>query len=850
MKKKIIITGGLGYIGTELCKLYSGVSWHHEIIVIDNRFISERVNQIRNWNMEFIQGDILNKDLVHKYCENADVVHHLAGVTDVPRTQSEASKAQDEKIIEVGERGTQNILESISDKCKIIFPSTHVVYEGINEVKTNIMEDEQLKPVLSYSSSKAINENQLKKSGKNYVILRLGSVYGYSTDSMRIDIMPNLFSKIASQNGTLKLFAGGRQIKSLVPLIDVARCFKFMEEKNNISSETFNLTKDTLSVKEVAEVCKKHNPKIILKETNDEVPNLGFSLSNKKLLGTGFNFLYNLDQNIKEMIQKWSKQDLIKDLEHVRDGNNLFTDNRGVISNHELTEPINLIGMIDSKKGTIRANHYHPQQEQKCLFTKGQIIEIFQDIINPMAPKITQVVNAGQLSIIKPNVAHTMVFTKDTTFLNLVRGERDHENYGITHTVRHVFVDEKEKNLLMECYKFDCRSCGNTDLKRVVSLGYQPLANNLLKKQNEKCELYPLEMNYCSKCHNCQLSVSVDPKKMFSNYLYTSSTSKVFRNHFVNSAKKYTKELKLNKKKTYIIDIGSNDGVALKPFLDLGFKNVLGIEPAKNLAKLANKNKIKTFNGFLEIKNLKKIKKNADLILASNVFAHSDKLKEMAKCMFSLLGKKGTIIIEVQYLMNTLNDLTFDNIYHEHYNYWSLTSLLNFFKQFQAKIYRAEKIDTHGGSLRIYVKKDKKVKIESSVKKMLEDEEKFGIKKYKTYQEFGKKVYKIRENVIKNIKKLKASNKTIIGYGAPAKATTALNFFGISKEIDFIVEDNKLKHNKFIPGVKIPIKNKSKIVNKNNTLLVLAWNFFKDIKKNNVELSNNFVNIKELETNK
>ena len=157
MKKKIIITGGLGYIGTELCKLYSGVSWHHEIIVIDNRFISERVNQIRNWNMEFIQGDILNKDLVHKYCENADVVHHLAGVTDVPRTQSETSKAQDEKIIEVGEKGTQNILESISDKCKIIFPSTHVVYEGINEVKRNIMEEEQLKPVLSYSSSKAIN---------------------------------------------------------------------------------------------------------------------------------------------------------------------------------------------------------------------------------------------------------------------------------------------------------------------------------------------------------------------------------------------------------------------------------------------------------------------------------------------------------------------------------------------------------------------------------------------------------------------------------------------------------------------------------------------------------------------
>ena len=802
MRKKIIITGGLGYIGTELCKLYSGVSWHHKITVIDNRFISERVNQIRNWNMEFIQGDILDKNLVKKYCADADVIHHLAGITAVPRTKSESSLSQDEKIIEVGEKGTQNILEVVSDKCKIIFPSTHVVYEGINEVKKDIKENEITKPVLSYSTSKAINEEQLKKSGKNYVILRLGSVYGYSTDSMRIDIMPNLFSKIASQDGTLKLFAGGRQIKSLVPLIDVARCFKFMEEKNEIHSEVFNLTKETSTVKEVAEICKKHNPKITLKETNDEVPNLGFSLSNKKLLNTGFEFLYNLDQNIKEMIQKWSKQDLIKDLEHVKDGEDLFIDDRGVISNHELTEPINLIGMIESKKGTIRANHYHPQQEQKCLFTKGQIIEIFQDIINPNAPKITQVVNEGQLSIIKPNVAHTMVFTKDTTFLNLVRGERDHENYGITHTIRHVFVDEKEKNLLLKYYKFDCRSCGNNNLKRVVSLGYQPLANNLVKKKDEKCDLYPLEVNYCARCHNCQLSVAVDPKIMFSNYLYTSSTSKVFRNHFIEAAKKYSKELKLNKKNSYIIDIGSNDGVALKPFLELGFKKILGIEPAKNLAKLANKNKIKTFNGFLEKKNIKKIKKNADLILASNVFAHSDKLKEMAECMLSLLSKNGTIVIEVQYLLNTLKDLTFDNIYHEHYNYWSLTSLVNFFKQFNAKIFRSEKVDTHGGSIRVYIKKDKKVKIEKSVKTMLKEEENFGIKNFKTYQKFGEKVYKIRESVLANIKKLKEKNKTIIGYGAPAKATTALNFFGITEEIDFIVEDNKLKHNKFIPGVK------------------------------------------------
>ena len=844
--KKIVITGGIGYIGTELCKIYSGYSWNDSITVIDNRFISERVNQLRNWNINFIHGDILDNELIKRHCKDADVVHHLAGVTAVPRVKSESSDDQDKHISEAAQQGTKNILDSISDKCKIIMPSTHVVYEGLESVKKNINENEKTKPVLAYGKSKDINENQLKNSGKNYIILRLGSVYGYSTDTARIDIMANFFAKTASQNGTLKLFAGGKQIKSLVPLIDVARCFKFMEERDDINKELFNLSKDTVTVKEVAEICKKYNPKIILRDTNDEIPNLGFSLSNKKILKTGFKFLYALDECIKEMIEKWSTQNLIKDLEYIRDGENEYVDNRGKISNHELTEPINMIGLIHSKKGTIRANHYHPQQEQKCLFTKGQIIEIFQDILNPNSPKITQVVNEGQLSVIKPNVAHTMVFTKDTTFLNLVRGEREHENYGVTHTIKHVFVDNEEKNFLLKYYKFDCRSCGNEKLKRVISLGYQPLANNLLKNKNEKIDLYPLEVNYCDKCHNCQLSVSVDPKLMFSNYLYTSSTSKVFRNHFINAAKKYVKDFKLSPKKSYIIDIGSNDGVALKPFKDLKFKNILGVEPAKNLAKLANREKIKTFNGFLELKNLKKIKKNADLILASNVFAHSDKLKEMTVCMKRLLAKNGTIIIEVQYLLNTLKDLTFDNIYHEHYNYWSLTSLVNFFNQFNLTIFKAERITTHGGSIRVYLK-NKRVKIEKSVKNLLKEEETFGIKKFQTYKNFAEKVYEIKSNVIKNLNKLKKDKKKIVGYGSPAKATTALNFFGVTDQIDYIIEDNKLKHGKFIPGVKIPIYSKNKVKDKIPSILVLAWNFFEDIKKNNLSISNNFINIKDIE---
>ena len=235
------------------------------------------------------------------------------------------------------------------------------------------------------------------------------------------------------------------------------------------------------------------------------------------------------------------------------------------------------------------------------------------------------------------------------------------------------------------------------------------------------------------------------------------------------------------------------------------------------------------------------------MILASNVFAHSDDLKEMAECMISLLSKKGTIIIEVQYLMNTLQDLTFDNIYHEHYNYWSLTSLINFFKKFNVKIFRAEKIKTHGGSLRIYIQKKKNIKVDKSVNKILKEEKIYGIKNYNTYEKFGKKVYKIRDNVIKNINKLKKDGNKLIGYGAPAKATTALNFFGISNEIDCIIEDNKLKQGKIIPGVNIPIISKENIKKKPDSLIVLAWNFFKEIKRENRHLSKQIINIKDLE---
>ena len=238
-------------------------------------------------------------------------------------------------------------------------------------------------------------------------------------------------------------------------------------------------------------------------------------------------------------------------------------------------------------------------------------------------------------------------------------------------------------------------------------------------------------------------------------------------------------------------------------------------------------------------------------MLASNVFAHNDNLFEFAKNVKNLLDDDGTFIIEVQYLVNTLQDLTFDNIYHEHYNYWSVTALNNLFKQIDLKIAKVEKIDTHGGSIRVYINKNGHT-LDNSLDKLLKDELKFGINNHKIYNNFSKKVENLKFNVQSNLKNLKNKYGRIAGYGAPAKATTKLNYYNIDTEVlEFIVEDNPLKIDKIIPGVNIPIKNKNELIKESiKVVIVFAWNFFEPIKEANQDLINKgviFISIRELE---
>jgi len=852
---KIVITGGMGYIGTELCKLYSGKTRNTKIVVTDTRFVSERVRQLRAWGFEFIQTSILNKEMMKYILADADIVHHLAGITDVAYTKTEANVEQDKLIRDTAIEGTKNILEFTPSHCKIIFPSTHVVYEGLKEPKLSVIEDEPTCPVLTYAKGKVQNETDIKASGKDYVILRLASVYGYSTDTMRIGIMPNLFSKIASQNGQIKLFSGGVQYKSLVNLIDVARCFKFMEE-SDIKNETFHLAKENLTVKDVADICKLYQPNMNVVSTDDEIPNLGYTISNEKLLATGFKFLYNLEDSIKEMITNWSSKDINLNLEFIINGEKEYVDDRGKISNYELTEPINLIGYITSKAGTLRANHYHPVQEQKCLLIKGKYVSVIKDLLDDKALVKTQIINEGDISVIKPNVAHTMVFLEDSIFLNLVRGEREHENYGMTHTIPYKLVDDEFKQDILDNYSHKCRSCGGKNLKPVISLGLSPLANNLLDSLDAKDELYPLEMMHCEDCHNCQLSYIVPAEKMFNHYLYVSSTAASFRKHFEDAAEKYIKEFNLTSD-SFVVDIGSNDGIALKPLQEKGIA-VLGVEPATNIAEMAVEKGIDTINNYFTddvAEQIYTLYGKADLVTASNVFAHSDYLRDIAKSSIRLLKDDGVFIIEVQYLLDTIKDLTFDNIYHEHANYWSVTSLFNFFDNpvngNDWGIKKVEHIDTHGGSIRVYVQSSD-VPVDRSVGDFLQKEKEFGFTGNEVYSKFAERVEKAKSNVNKNIKAFKDQGLTLVGYASPAKATTALNYYGMtSNEIDYIVEDNPLKHNKVLPGCKIPIYPKDKLNEKlPDIIIVMAWNFVEEIKKNNQDLIDKgvkLISIKDLQ---
>lgn len=377
-----------------------------------------------------------------------------------------------------------------------------------------------------------------------------------------------------------------------------------------------------------------------------------------------------------------------------------------------------------------------------------------------------------------------------------------------------------------------CRSCGNTDVIEFLSLGKQPLANNFLKSDGVGKEMYyPLDLVFCTDCTLVQLSDAsyVSRDVLFRHYLYASSVSGGLRRHFEDLAAKISEEVP---KDGLVVDIGSNDGVLLKPLKALGIRAV-GVEPAANLAKTANEQGLDTVNDFFgkdTVSNIVSGYGRADAVTASNVFAHVGDVHDMIENVKLLLKENGFFIVEIQYLIDTITDMTYDNIYHEHVFYYSLRSLIRLFEKHGMRIFKAEHVMTHGGSLRIYTSKDTR-EFDLSIQKFIDSEREKKIDKIQTYEAFADELWKRIAELRTFFGTLKEKNKTVAAYGAPAKSSTIANSVKLdSSLIQYVVEDALLKQGLLTPGSHIPIVSPAALDERPpDYLVIFAWNYAEDI---------------------
>ena len=382
-----------------------------------------------------------------------------------------------------------------------------------------------------------------------------------------------------------------------------------------------------------------------------------------------------------------------------------------------------------------------------------------------------------------------------------------------------------------------CRICKNKKLERILDLGEMPLANAFLdKSQLSKKEIdYPLKVVWCESCGLLQIDEIVPPEILFRNYIYVSGTSEALRKHFEGLATEVVTNFKLSSE-SLVIDIGSNDGTLLKEFKKFGLK-VIGIEPAVNIAKIAEENGIKTISHFFSVGIAKKIIREngkAEAITATNVVAHSNDLNGLLKGVSYLLKDDGVFVIEVPYLVDLLENVEFDTIYHEHLSYFAVRPLKIFFKERDFKIINVERVKIHGGTIRIFVSKKKsRYDINENVNQLISLEIKKGLNEVTVYRKFAGRVEKLKEDLVSLLQKLKSENKKVIGYGAAAKGNTLLNYYHIGPElIEFIADLSPMKQNKFTPGTHIPVYSPERIYEtKPDYMLILAWNFADEIMK-------------------
>ena len=368
------------------------------------------------------------------------------------------------------------------------------------------------------------------------------------------------------------------------------------------------------------------------------------------------------------------------------------------------------------------------------------------------------------------------------------------------------------------------------------SLTPTPPANAFVGAEavNIEQEVFPLDLFFCQDCTHLQLLDVVDPRILFENYVYVSGTSPSFVRHFEEYART-TADLVGLKREALVVDIGSNDGTLLRAFRTAHGSRVLGIDPARNLAEAATAAGIETIADFFSKDLATEIateRGKAAVITANNVFAHVDDLGGILDGVRALLGGDGVFVFEVSYLLDVVDKLLFDTIYHEHLSYHAVRPLIPFFDRHGFELIEAVRVPTHGGSLRgIAQLKNGPRKRGESIARALAEEEARKLQSLATYQKMAARIDALGAELRALFDDLKRRGKKIAGYGAPAKATTLMYHFGIdATTVEFIVDDSPLKQDMFTPGMHIPVLPARAIEERQpDYLVILAWNFARPI---------------------